>query len=265
VPTRRSHRSCPYDPSLRVPLSRHFHRRRAQWQLSPVPVPFVLMPRRAGGGLRWHEGGQGAGREAKLVGGSAFVLGMLLLVALPFAIASRHPSDIAIISVCILVLCGLGAAFFFLGVRIAATTRILDIVGSQVRISREGAGPVIDVHAHVAECSLLVHHVRFNPPRGPGWEGYAAVLHVGPPGRSERFALAAAKSRDVMVRFAEDFQRLGARSGEGEPLTHAVSVGIGIGNRRIGKGHCPTCGYDLLGRFLGGCAECGWGRRKADR
>ena len=28
--------------------------------------------------------------------------------------------------------------------------------------------------------------------------------------------------------------------------------------RYIGK--CPTCGYNLLGKFEQGCSECGWGR-----
>jgi hypothetical protein len=30
--------------------------------------------------------------------------------------------------------------------------------------------------------------------------------------------------------------------------------------RRIRRGHCPHCDYDLLANFTGGCPECGWGR-----
>lgn len=28
-------------------------------------------------------------------------------------------------------------------------------------------------------------------------------------------------------------------------------------------GHCPSCGYDLLGELDAGCPECGWGRAEA--
>jgi hypothetical protein len=30
--------------------------------------------------------------------------------------------------------------------------------------------------------------------------------------------------------------------------------------RRINRGHCPHCAYDLLSDFSRGCPECGWGR-----
>ena len=30
--------------------------------------------------------------------------------------------------------------------------------------------------------------------------------------------------------------------------------------RRRRRGHCPKCGYDLLGDFVSGCPEFGWGR-----
>jgi hypothetical protein len=29
---------------------------------------------------------------------------------------------------------------------------------------------------------------------------------------------------------------------------------------RIPAGHCPKCGYDLVGNLAGGCPECGWNR-----
>ncbi len=31
--------------------------------------------------------------------------------------------------------------------------------------------------------------------------------------------------------------------------------------RRIARGHCPKCGYDLLNNLSQGCPECGWNRR----
>jgi len=30
--------------------------------------------------------------------------------------------------------------------------------------------------------------------------------------------------------------------------------------RRLAKGQCPRCSYDLRGEFLSGCSECGWGK-----
>ena len=33
-----------------------------------------------------------------------------------------------------------------------------------------------------------------------------------------------------------------------------------IRRRRMRKGLCPACGYDLRGEFDGGCPECGWKR-----
>ncbi len=31
--------------------------------------------------------------------------------------------------------------------------------------------------------------------------------------------------------------------------------------RRINRGHCPRCSYDLLADFSRGCPECGWGKQ----
>lgn len=32
--------------------------------------------------------------------------------------------------------------------------------------------------------------------------------------------------------------------------------------RRIRRGHCPRCSYELLAQFSDGCPECGWGRER---
>lgn len=33
-----------------------------------------------------------------------------------------------------------------------------------------------------------------------------------------------------------------------------------ITRRRLRRGHCPACRYNLLGDFSCGCPECGWNR-----
>src|SRR5262245_32202201 len=37
-------------------------------------------------------------------------------------------------------------------------------------------------------------------------------------------------------------------------------VGGGRAQARLRRGHCPACGYDLLGNVAEGCPECGWNR-----
>lgn len=41
-----------------------------------------------------------------------------------------------------------------------------------------------------------------------------------------------------------------------------VRAGRGWKARRVARGHCPKCGYDLRGNAKNepGCPECGWGR-----
>ena len=42
-----------------------------------------------------------------------------------------------------------------------------------------------------------------------------------------------------------------------------VAVGQTCRRRRIRRGRCVKCGYDLRGDHEAGCPECGWNREKA--
>jgi hypothetical protein len=78
-------------------------------------------------------------------------------------------------------------------------------------------------------------------------------------GPSSIFAERALPLRPEWPGFALDTTALGA--GWAVLLVGGGRVlGIGRGARRLARGRCPRCAYDLAGGVAGGCPECGWGR-----
>src|SRR6187200_3207563 len=67
-----SRESARYDGSASITRAPKLHR------LTPVPVPFVLLPHRKGSALRWSESGSGAGRELKILGAAVLGFGGVL-------------------------------------------------------------------------------------------------------------------------------------------------------------------------------------------
>lgn len=46
-------------------------------------------------------------------------------------------------------------------------------------------------------------------------------------------------------------------------FTGVIAIRRGPAARRVARGLCPRCGYDLLGDLAAGCPECGWTRESA--
>src|SRR6187551_2519027 len=124
-----SRESARYDGTASITSAPKLHR------LTPVPVPFVLLPHRKGSALRWSESGRGAGRELKLLGSVGVGFGTLPLL-LALVLAGRSAPTEQRVVLLLIGLSGTTASLYFLirGWRLAATTRVLEIAGEAVRL-----------------------------------------------------------------------------------------------------------------------------------